>query len=133
MYMSWEKDKIICYDENKKLIQQILIDNKEKIIGYIRVSYSDDSEKEIKRQEDIIINFCKEFNVNCNHIYIDNGFSGVNFDRPGIKEIINVKEKKVLLMSNINILTRSYMKIQDFIKNLNISIIGINDGFIIKR
>ena len=36
-------------------------------------------------------------------------------------------------MSNINILTRSYMKIQDFIKNLNISIIGINDGFIIKR
>lgn len=66
-------------------------------------------------------------------IYIDNGFSGVNFDRPGIKEIINVKEKKVLLMSNINILTRSYMKIQDFIKNLNISIIGINDGFIIKR
>ena len=131
--MSCEKDKIICYDENKKLIQQILIDNKEKIIGYIRVSYSDDSEKEIKRQEDIIINFCKEFNVNCNHIYIDNGFSGVSFDRPGIKEIINVKEKKVLLMSNINILTRNYMKIQDFIKNLNISIIGINDGFIIKR
>lgn len=131
--MSCEKDKMICYDENKKLIQQILIDNKEKIIGYTRVSYSDDSEKEIKRQEDIIINFCKEFNVNCNHIYIDNGFSGVNFDRPGIKEIINVKEKKVLLMSNINILTRSYMKIQDFIKNLNISIIGINDGFIIKR
>lgn len=131
--MSCEKDKMICYDENKKLIQQILIDNKEKIIGYIRVSYSDDSEKEIKIQEDIIINFCKEFNVNCNHIYIDNGFSGVNFDRPGIKEIINVKEKKVLLMSNINILTRSYMKIQDFIKNLNISIIGINDGFIIKR
>ena len=131
--MSCEKDKMICYDENKKLIQQILIDNKEKIIGYIRVSYSDDSEKEIKRQEDIIINFCKEFNVNCNHIYIDNGFSGVNFDRPGIKEIINVKEKKVLLMSNINILTRSYMEIQDFIKNLNISIIGINDGFIIKR
>lgn len=69
MYMSCEKDKMICYDENKKLIQQILIDNKEKIIGYIRVSYSDDSEKEIKRQEDIIINFCKEFNVNCNHIY----------------------------------------------------------------
>ena len=131
--MSCEKDKMICYDENKKLIQQILIDNKEKIIGYIRVSYSNDSEKEIKRQEDIIINFCKEFNVNCNHIYIDNGFSGVNFDRTGIKEIINVKEKKVLLMSNINILTRSYMKIQDFIKNLNISIIGINDGFIIKR
>ena len=131
--MSCEKDKMICYDENKKLIQQILIDNKEKIIGYIRVSYSDDSEKEIKRQEDIIINFCKEFNVNCNHIYIDNGFSGVSFDRPGIKEIINVKEKKVLLMSNINILTRSYMEIQDFIKNLNISIIGINDGFIIKR
>ena len=131
--MSCEKDKMICYDENKKLIQQILIDNKEKIIGYIRVSYSDDSEKEIKRQEDIIMNFCKEFNVNCNHIYIDNGFSGVNLDRPGIKEIINVKEKKVLLMSNINILTRSYMKIQDFIKNLNISIIGINDGFIIKK
>ncbi|OKZ74219.1 MAG: hypothetical protein BHW00_05300 [Clostridium sp. 26_22] len=131
--MSCEKDKMICYDENKKLIQQILIDNKEKIIGYIRVSYSDDSEKEIKRQEDIIINFCKEFNVNCNHIYIDNGFSGVSFDRPGIKEIINVKEKKVLLMSNINILTRSYMEIQDFIKNLNISIISINDGLIIKR
>ena len=116
--MKSKQDKIANLERNNSLIQQMLLDNKDKIIGYIRVSQYQDNEKEIKRQEDTIIDFCKQFNVDCKHIYIDNGFSGLDFDRPGIKEILNKKEKIVLIIFSIDRLTRSYGLIQNFIKNM---------------
>lgn len=131
--MKSKQDKIANLERNNSLIQQMLLDNKDKIIGYIRVSKYQDNEKEIKRQEDTIIDFCKQFNVDCKHIYIDNGFSGLDFDRPGIKEILNKKEKIVLIIFSIDRLTRSYGLIQNFIKNTNISVISIDDGFIINK
>lgn len=131
--MKNKQDKMIDLGINNALIQQMLLDNKDKIVGYIRVSKYEDNEKEIQRQENAIIDFCKRFNVDCKHIYIDNGFSGLDFNRPGIKEILNKKEKMVLIMFSICRLTRSYELMQDFIKNNNISVISINDGFIIKK
>lgn len=131
--MNSKQDKIANLERNNSLIQQMLLDNKDKIIGYIRISQYQDNEKEIKRQEDTIINFCKQFNVDCKHIYIDNGFSGLDFDGPGIKEILNKKEKIVLIISSIDRLTRNYELIQSFIKNTNISVISIDDGFIINK
>lgn len=131
--MKNKQDKMIDLGINNALIQQMLLDNKDKIVGYIRVSKYEDNEKEIQRQENAIIDFCKRFNVDCKHIYIDNGFSGLDFNRPGIKEILNKKEKMVLIMFSIGRLTRSYELMQDFIKNNNISVISINDGFIIKK
>ena len=131
--MKNKQDKMIDLGINNDLIQQMLLDNKDKIVGYIRVSKYQDNEKEIQRQENAIIDFCKRFNVDCKHIYIDNGFSGLDFNRPGIKEILNKKEKMVLIMFSIGRLTRSYELMQDFIKNTNISVISINDGFIIKK
>ena len=127
------QNKIANLERNNSLIQQMLLDNKDKIIGYIRISQYQDNEKEIKRQEDTIINFCKQFNVDCKHIYIDNGFSGLDFDGPGIKEILNKKEKIVLIISSIDRLTRNYELIQSFIKNTKISVISIDDGFIINK
>ena len=131
--MQSKQDKIANLERNNSLIQQMLLDNKDKIVGYIRVSKYEDNEKEIQRQENAIIDFCKRFNVDWKHIYIDNGFSGLDFNRPGIKEILNKKEKMVLIMFSIGRLTRSYELMQDFIKNTNISVISINDGFIIKK
>lgn len=131
--MKSKQDKIANLERNNSLIQQMLLDNKDKIIGYIRISQYQDNEKEIKRQEDTIINFCKQFNVDCKHIYIDNGFSGLDFYGPGIKEILNKKEKIVLIISSIDRLTRNYELIQSFIKNTNISVISIDDGFIINK
>ncbi len=131
--MQSKQDKIANLERNNSLIQQMLLDNKDKIVGYIRVSKYEDNEKEIQRQENAIIDFCKRFNVDCKHIYIDNGFSGLDFNRPGIKEILNKKEKMVLIMFSIGRLTRSYELMQDFIKSTNISVISINDGFIIKK
>ena len=131
--MKNKQDKMIDLGINNALIQQMLLDNKDKIVGYIRIAKYQDNEKEIQRQENAIIDFCKRFNVDCKHIYIDNGFSGLDFNRPGIKEILNKKEKMVLIMFSICRLTRSYELMQDFIKNTNISVISINDGFIIKK
>lgn len=73
--MKNKQDKMIDLGINNALIQQMLLDNKDKIVGYIRVSKYEDNEKEIQRQENAIIDFCKRFNVDCKHIYIDNGFS----------------------------------------------------------
>ena len=131
--MKNKQDKMIDLGINNALIQQMLLDNKDKMVGYIRIAKYQDNEKEIQRQENTIIDFCKQFNVDCKHIYIDNGFSGLDFNRPGIKEILNKKEKMVLIMFSICRLTRSYELMQDFIKNTNISVISINDGFIIKK
>ena len=131
--MKNKQDKMIDLGINNALIQQMLLDNKDKIVGYIRIAKYQDNEKEIQRQENAIIDFCKRFNVDCKHIYIDNGFSGLDFNRPGIKEILNKKEKMVLIMFSIGRLTRSYELMQDFIKNPNISFISINEGFIIKK
>lgn len=131
--MQSKQDKIANLERNNSLIQQMLLDNKDKIVGYIRVSKYEDNEKEIQRQENAIIDFCKRFNVDCKHIYIDNGFSGLDFDGPGIKEILNKKEKIVLIISSIDRLTRNYELIQSFIKNTNISVISIDDGFIINK
>lgn len=131
--MKSKQDKMTNLERNDSLIQQMLLENKDKIMGYIRISQYQDNEKEIKRQEDTIIDFCKQFNVDCKHIYIDNGFSGLDFDRPGIKEILNKKEKIVLIISSIDRLTRNYELIQSFIKNTNISVISIDDGFIINK
>lgn len=131
--MQSKQDKIANLERNNSLIQQMLLDNKDKIVGYIRVSKYEDNEKEIQRQENAIIDFCKRFNVDCKHIYIDNGFSGLDFNRPGIKEILNKKEKMVLIISSIDRLTRNYELIQSFIKNTNISVISIDDGFIINK
>lgn len=127
------KQELIDIDLDKELIIQILNENKGNIIGYIRTAQYDDSEIVIRQQENIIISFCKEFNVECKEIYIDDGFSGLNYDRPGIRKITNSSEKKVILMSNITRLTRNFTDMMNFISNNNKIIIGITDGIIIKK
>ena len=43
--MKSKQDKIANLERNNSLIQQMLLDNKDKIIGYIRVSQYQDNEK----------------------------------------------------------------------------------------
>lgn len=126
------KENLVCANIDEKLSRQLLEENKDDVIGYIRNAYYDYNDTNIMRQQDIIINFCRKFNVECKEIYIDNGFSGLDYERPGIKEIIRLKKHKVILMSDISRLSRSYSEIINFIDKANISIIGITDGIIIK-
>ena len=56
---------------------------------YLRLSKDDDGRNEsvsIGTQRDILTDYCNEHNIPIHKIYIDDGYSGLNFERPGFKE-----------------------------------------------
>jgi len=72
---------------------------------YIRLSqedkdkkYESDSES-VSNQKDILRTYCKNNGYNLVGEYVDDGYSGTNFDRPGfIKMIDDIKAKKINLV-----------------------------------
>ncbi len=59
---------------------------------YIRLSREDDDKnyesESITNQKSLLLQYAKENNLRVYDIYIDDGFSGTNFDRPGFKRLI---------------------------------------------
>ena len=72
---------------------------------YIRLSqedkdkkYESDSES-VANQKEILKNYCKHNSFNLVNEYVDDGYSGTNFDRPGFAKMIeDIKEKKINLV-----------------------------------
>ena len=68
---------------------------------YIRLSqedkdkkYESDSES-VSNQKEILRNYCKNNGFNLIDEYVDDGYSGTNFDRPGFIQMIeDIKAKK---------------------------------------
>ena len=64
---------------------------------YIRLSREDDDKQmmseSITNQKSLLLQYVKENNLRVYDIYIDDGFSGTNFDRPGFKRLIKDIEK----------------------------------------
>lgn len=62
-----------------------------KAVGYVRVSTDMQAEKgkSIDNQVDRIISFCKEKNITLEKIYMDEGYSGKNLNRPSFKEMFD--------------------------------------------
>ena len=67
---------------------------------YIRLS-SEDKEKQnesesVTNQRSILLRYAKTNNIRVYDIYIDDGFTGTNFDRPSFKRMIDdIESKKV--------------------------------------
>ena len=72
---------------------------------YIRLSqedkdkkYESDSES-VSNQKEILKSYCKQNGFNLVDEYVDDGYSGTNFDRPGFKRMIeDIKSKKINLV-----------------------------------
>ncbi len=72
---------------------------------YIRLSqedkdkkYESDSES-VSNQKEILRNYCKHNSLNLVNEYVDDGYSGTNFDRPGFAKMIeDIKAKKINLV-----------------------------------
>ena len=72
---------------------------------YIRLSqedkdkkYESDSES-VTNQKDILRTYCKNNGFNLVGEYVDDGYSGTNFDRPGFTKMIeDIKNKKINLV-----------------------------------
>jgi len=113
--------------------------SKWKIGIYLRLS-SDDSDKEesnsIVNQRNIIGYFLDDYNdISVYKEYIDDGYTGTDFDRPGIQNLINdIYSNKInaMIVKDSSRLGRNYIKVGEFFDNIikpnNIRFISINDN-----
>ena len=68
---------------------------------YCRLSKDDEQAGEsvsIGTQRDILTDYCNEHNIPIHKFYIDDGYSGLNFERPGFKELLADVERGVINM-----------------------------------
>ena len=77
-------------------------ENKDYRVGlYLRLSSDDETQGEsvsIGTQRDILVDFCQQEGYQIYDTYIDDGYSGLNFSRPGFKRMIEDVEKGVINM-----------------------------------
>ena len=77
---------------------------------YLRLSKDDDNQGEsasISNQRDLLTAFCNTQGWTIVKIYQDDGFTGLNMDRPGLQELLaDVKAKKINL-----VITKDYCAI----------------------
>lgn len=73
----------------------------------------------------IILNFCKKNGINCQEFIIDDGFSGRNLNRPGIKRISEEKKYKVILVKDFSRFSLDYIETRNFIKENKIILLSI--------
>jgi DNA invertase Pin-like site-specific DNA recombinase len=117
-----------------------LLDNRYNVGIYVRLS-REDEEKEfkesesIKNQKDFLVNFCLEKGWNLKDIYVDDGFTGTNFDRPGFNKLIkDIESKKINLVitKDLSRLGRNYSKtgyyIDEYFPEHGVRYIAVNDN-----
>jgi DNA invertase Pin-like site-specific DNA recombinase len=91
--------------------------NKSYNVGiYIRLSREDDDKQlmseSIINQKSLLLQYTKENNLKVYDIYIDDGYSGTNFDRPGFKRLISdIENNKVnmVITKDMSRLGRDYI------------------------
>lgn len=106
---------------------------------YIRLS-QEDSEKlneseSITNQRSLLLQYAKDNNIRIYDIYIDDGYTGTNFDRPSFKRMIkDIESKKVniVITKDMSRLGRDYIVtgelMEKYFPKNNIRYIAVNDG-----
>jgi len=103
------------------------------IIGYTRVS-TGKQDLSLSLQEKKINQYSDLQDLQVNQIISDNGMSAKTFDRPGIKQIIELvkaKQVKTIIIYKLDRLTRSIKDLNEFIEltlKYNISLVSIQDS-----
>ena len=106
---------------------------------YIRLSREDEEHgavsQSIINQKDFLSAYAAENGFNIVDCYIDDGFSGVNFDRPNWKRLIEDIEKGIVntvITKDLSRLGRDYIMTGHYIEKYfplnNIRYIAVNDG-----
>lgn len=97
----------------------IYINNNFKVGIYIRLSKEDNNKKFIKESESIInqrnllLAYIKDHNLKLIDEYIDDGYSGTNFERPGFEKMLNdIENKKInmVITKDLSRLGRDYIQ-----------------------
>lgn len=110
-------------------------------VAYVRLSQEDmnklkDFSESIYNQISLIKSYAKSRGLKIDKEYIDDGFSGTNFDRPGFKELIVDIEKGivgVIITKDMSRLGRNFIEtayyISDYFPKYGVRYIAINDEF----
>lgn len=104
-----------------------------KVAIYCRVASK--NRIEIKKQKEILKNYCNENNYEIYKIYIDNGYSGLDDNRPNYIKLLNDLKKNMfdtIIVRNMSRLGRSIIKLEKVIKlleNNNCNLICLNEDF----
>lgn len=93
-----------------------------KVALYIRLSREDGDDLEsesVSNQRSLLVSFLKENNLEAVDIYIDDGFSGGNFERPSFKRMIeDIENKKIncVITKDLSRLGRDYIETGRYIE-----------------
>jgi len=110
-------------------------------VAYVRLSQEDmnklkDFSESIYNQIGLIKSYAKTMNLNIDKEYIDDGFSGTNFDRPGFEKLIDDIEKGivgVIITKDMSRLGRNFIEtayyISEYFPKHGVRYIAINDEF----
>lgn len=106
---------------------------------YCRLSKDDgttDESSSIQNQKDALTKYAFDHNFEIHDIYIDDGYTGTNFNRPAFKRMIddiNAHKFNVLLTKDLSRLSRNYLQagyyMEDFFPKNHIRYIAVNDNY----
>lgn len=117
-----------------------MINDKVYSVGlYIRLSREDENKTDVSEsitnQKSLLLQYVKENNLRVYDIYIDDGYSGTTFDRPGFNRLINDIENKLVNMvitKDMSRLGRDYIKtgyyLEKYFPEHNVRYIAITDN-----
>lgn len=131
-----------CQKEKEVLDMSVFDSNNNYIVYnvgiYLRLSKEDENtgqSESIENQRKIVENFISNYNWNIVEIYIDDGFSGLNFNRPAFKRMLeDIENKKINLVitKDLSRLGRDYIYtgyyLERYFPTKNIRYIAISDG-----
>jgi len=105
---------------------------------YCRLSKDDDLETEsasISNQKAMLQQFCARNGWEVVATYQDDGFTGLNMDRPGLKKMLHAIEKGIVnlvVTKDLSRLGRNYLEtgrlIEDFFPRHGVRYVAMNDG-----
>ena len=109
---------------------------KYKVAAYIRISKKEKEVNSIENQKDLIDYYIKDKQeLKIYNYYIDNGYSGTNFDRPELKRMINdIIHRKVdiVIVKDLSRLGRNYIRVGKLLDSIlslyKVKLISINDN-----
>ena len=107
-----------------------------KLAAYIRISKKEKEVNSIANQKDLIGYYIKDKeDMKIYNYYVDNGYSGTNFDRPELKRMIkDISNKKVdiVIVKDLSRLGRNYIEVGELLDSIlplyDVKLISINDN-----
>ncbi len=106
-----------------------ILKNRNNTAIYCRLSVEDGDINEsqyINNQKNILTKYCIEHNLNIYNIYIDDGYSGTNFNRPGfilLRNDIDSGLIDIVITKDLSRLGRDYLEVGKLLERYSLIII----------